>query len=105
MHWFAWTEVGGELLQIESVIMPGKGKAYYTGKLGDVMKESVQAAQSFVHSNASNMAYQRPYLKKMIFMFTFQKVLLQKMVHQLVLQCLLQLFQRLLEFLLKIILQ
>ena len=42
----AWTEVGGELLQIESVIMPGKGKAYYTGKLGDVMKESVQAAQS-----------------------------------------------------------
>ena len=33
--------------------MPGKGKAYYTGKLGDVMKESVQAAQSFVHSNAS----------------------------------------------------
>ena len=49
----AWTEVGGELLQIESVIMPGKGKAYYTGKLGDVMKESVQAAQSFVHSNAA----------------------------------------------------
>ena len=48
----AWTEVGGELLQIEAVIMPGKGKAFYTGKLGDVMKESVQAAQSFVHSNA-----------------------------------------------------
>ncbi len=49
----AWTEVGGELLQIESVIMPGKGKAIYTGKLGDVMKESVQAAQSFVHSNSA----------------------------------------------------
>ena len=49
----AWTEVGGELLQIEAVIMPGKGKAIYTGKLGDVMKESVQAAQSFVHSNAA----------------------------------------------------
>ncbi len=49
----AWTEVGGELLQVESLIMPGKGKAYYTGKLGDVMKESVQAAQSFVHSNSS----------------------------------------------------
>mgnify|MGYP001356191904 CR=1 FL=1 len=49
----AWTEVGGELLQIESVIMHGKGKAHYTGKLGDVMKESVQAAQSFVHSNAA----------------------------------------------------
>ncbi len=49
----AWTEVGGELLQVESLIMPGKGKAYYTGKLGDVMKESVQAAQSFVHSNSN----------------------------------------------------
>ena len=48
----AWTEVGGELLQIESVIMPGKGKALFTGKLGEVMKESVQAAQSFVSSNA-----------------------------------------------------
>ena len=35
--------------------MPGKGKAYYTGKLGDVMKESVQAAQSFVHSNAKKI--------------------------------------------------
>ncbi len=54
----AWTEVGGELLQIESVIMPGKGKAYYTGKLGDVMKESVQAAQSFVHSNALKFGIQ-----------------------------------------------
>ena len=49
----AWTEVGGELLQIEAVKMPGKGKTNYTGKLGDVMKESVQAAQSFVHSNAA----------------------------------------------------
>ncbi len=49
----AWTEVGGELLQVEAVIMPGKGKAIYTGKLGDVMKESVQAAQSFVHSNSA----------------------------------------------------
>ena len=49
----AWTEVGGEILQIEAVVMPGKGKTNYTGKLGDVMKESVQAAQSFVHSNAA----------------------------------------------------
>ena len=49
----AWTEVGGELLQIEAVKMIGKGKTNYTGKLGDVMKESVQAAQSFVHSNAA----------------------------------------------------
>ena len=48
----AWTEVGGEILQIESVIMPGKGKMTITGKLGDVMKESIHAAQSYVRSRA-----------------------------------------------------
>ena len=46
----AWTEVGGELLSIESLTLPGKGKVIATGKLGDVMKESVQAAESFVKS-------------------------------------------------------
>ena len=46
----AWTEVGGEILQIESVIMPGKGLMTITGKLGDVMKESIQAAKSYVRS-------------------------------------------------------
>jgi len=46
----AWTEVGGELLSIESVVMPGKGNVAHTGKLGDVMQESVQAARSFVRS-------------------------------------------------------
>jgi ATP-dependent Lon protease len=46
----AWTEVGGELLSIESVTVPGKGKVNATGKLGDVMKESVQAAESYVKS-------------------------------------------------------
>ena len=46
----AWTEVGGELLSIESVTMPGKGNVAHTGKLGDVMQESVQAARSFVRS-------------------------------------------------------
>ena len=49
----AWTEVGGEILQIEAVSMKGKGKTNYTGKLGDVMKESVQAAQSYVQSNST----------------------------------------------------
>lgn len=48
----AWTEVGGELLTIESAIMPGKGKAAYTGKLGDVMQESIQAATTVVRSRA-----------------------------------------------------
>ena len=48
----AWTEVGGELLTIEAVTVPGKGQVATTGKLGDVMKESVQAAFSFVKSRA-----------------------------------------------------
>ncbi|AFJ03793.1 ATP-dependent protease La Type I [Methylophaga frappieri] len=49
----AWTEVGGELLTIESAVMPGKGKASYTGKLGDVMQESIQAATTVVRSRAA----------------------------------------------------
>ncbi|MEO5375670.1 MAG: endopeptidase La [Alphaproteobacteria bacterium] len=48
----AWTEVGGELLSIEAVIMPGKGAATLTGQLGDVMKESIQAARSYVRSRS-----------------------------------------------------
>jgi ATP-dependent Lon protease len=48
----AWTEVGGELLTIEAVTLPGKGRVTATGKLGDVMKESVQAAESFVRSRS-----------------------------------------------------
>ena len=49
----AWTEVGGELLTIEAVTVPGKGKVTATGKLGDVMKESVQAAESYVKSRSA----------------------------------------------------
>jgi len=49
----AWTEVGGELLSIESVVMSGKGKLSYTGQLGDVMQESIQAAMSVVRSRAA----------------------------------------------------
>jgi len=48
----AWTEVGGDLLVIEAVTMPGKGKTSITGKLGDVMQESVQAAISYVRSRS-----------------------------------------------------
>ncbi len=48
----AWTEVGGELLSIEAVSMPGKGVFSHTGKLGDVMQESVQAARSYVRSRS-----------------------------------------------------
>ncbi len=48
----AWTEFGGELLSVEAVVVPGKGKMTITGKLGDVMQESVQAARSYVRSRA-----------------------------------------------------
>ncbi|MEN8169090.1 MAG: endopeptidase La [Pseudomonadota bacterium] len=51
----AWTEVGGELLSIETVVVPGKGKHTVTGQLGDVMKESIQAAMSVVRSRASSL--------------------------------------------------
>ncbi|CAA7625800.1 endopeptidase La [Magnetospirillum sp. UT-4] len=51
----AWTEVGGELLTIEAVTMPGKGSFSHTGKLGDVMQESVQAARSYVRSRSVSL--------------------------------------------------
>jgi ATP-dependent Lon protease len=51
----AWTEVGGELLTIEAVSMPGKGNFSITGKLGDVMQESVQAARSYVRSRSVSL--------------------------------------------------
>ena len=49
----AWTEVGGELLQIEAVLVPGRGRVTVTGKLGDVMQESVQAANAYIRSRAA----------------------------------------------------
>ena len=51
----AWTEVGGELLTIEVAVMPGKGKTITTGKLGEVMQESIQAALSVVRSRAPRL--------------------------------------------------
>ncbi len=60
----AWTEVGGELLTIESVMLPGKGKMTITGKLGDVMQESVQAAKSYVRSRALSIGVKPPQFDK-----------------------------------------
>jgi len=60
----AWTEVGGELLSIETVVMPGKGKLEYTGKLGDVMKESIKAAKSFIRSKCLDYGIVPPTFEK-----------------------------------------
>jgi ATP-dependent Lon protease len=60
----AWTEVGGELLHIEAVVVPGKGKMQITGKLGDVMQESVQAAASYVRSRAAIFGIKPPLFEK-----------------------------------------
>ena len=60
----AWTQVGGELLFIETLIMPGKGKLTVTGKLGDVMQESAQAALSYVRSRAENLMIEDEFYKK-----------------------------------------
>ena len=60
----AWTEVGGELLSIETVVMPGKGKLEYTGKLGDVMKESIKAAKSFIRSKCLDYGIIPPVFEK-----------------------------------------
>ncbi|MDA7987983.1 MAG: endopeptidase La [Alphaproteobacteria bacterium] len=60
----AWTEVGGELLLVEAVTLGGKGRATATGTLGDVMRESVQAAESYVKSRASGFGIRQEVLEK-----------------------------------------
>ncbi len=60
----AWTSVGGELLTIEAVLLPGKGKTITTGKLGDVMQESVQAAMSVVRSRAKKLGIAEDFYEK-----------------------------------------
>ncbi len=60
----AWTSVGGELLTIEAVLLPGKGKTITTGKLGDVMQESVQAAMSVVRSRAAHLGIAEDFYEK-----------------------------------------
>ncbi len=60
----AWTEVGGELLTIESVVLPGKGKTTTTGKLGEVMQESIQAALSVVRKRAQSLGIADDFYQK-----------------------------------------
>jgi len=60
----AWTEVGGELLTVEALLVPGKGKITITGKLGDVMQESVQAANAYVRSRAAEFGIEPPLFER-----------------------------------------
>ncbi len=60
----AWTEVGGELLQIEAVLVPGRGRVTVTGKLGDVMQESVQAANAYIRSRAATFGIKHNIFEK-----------------------------------------
>jgi ATP-dependent Lon protease len=60
----AWTEVGGELLTIEAAVVPGKGKSTYTGRLGDVMQESIQAAITVVRSRALSLGIEPDFHEK-----------------------------------------
>jgi len=60
----AWTEVGGDLLTIEAVTMPGKGNIIRTGTLGDVMKESIEAARTVVRSRANKLGIKRDVFEK-----------------------------------------
>jgi len=60
----AWTELGGELLATEVTIMPGKGQLIITGKLGDVMQESAQAAMSYVRSRANELGLEKDFYQK-----------------------------------------
>jgi ATP-dependent Lon protease len=61
----AWTQVGGELLQIEAMLMPGKGKLEQTGQLGEVMKESIQAAMTVVRSRAKDLGLDPDFYQKL----------------------------------------
>ena len=78
----AWTSVGGDTLQIEVNVMPGKGEIMLTGQLGDVMKESARAGISYIRSVTKNMQSQKISSRSMIFMCTFRKVQFRKTDHQ-----------------------
>lgn len=89
----AYTQFGGDTLSVEATHYKGEGRLVLTGKLGDVMKESAQAALSYVKTNAEKFDINPDVLNKVIYIFMYQKGQFLKMVHLQVLQLLQQLFQ------------
>ncbi len=83
----AWTEVGGDLLTIETACVPGKGKLTYTGLLGEVMQESIQAALTVVRSRADKLGINSDFYENVIFTFTFRKGRRRKTVRAPVSRC------------------
>ena len=74
----AWTESGGDILQIEVSVVPGKGKLTITGKLGEVMNESAQAAMTYVRSRQPSCSSTGTFIRRSIFIFMFRKGLSPK---------------------------
>ncbi len=79
----AWTEFGGDILGIETVVMPGKGKVTITGKLGEVMQESAQAALSYVRSRQHGWELNPIFIKTSTSTFTSRRAVFPKMAHRL----------------------
>ena len=78
----AWTESGGDILQIEVSVVPGKGKLTITGKLGEVMNESAQAAMTYVRSRVRSCSSTGIFIRQSIFIFMFRKGLYPKTDHR-----------------------
>ena len=83
----AWTEVGGDILFIEAVDMPGKGKITQTGKLGEVMKESIETAYSVVRAHSKDLGLILKFLRRRISISMCRRELHRKTGHPQVLQC------------------
>ena len=79
MRGLAWTAVGGDTLQIEVNVMPGKGEFLLTGQLGDVMKESAQAGISFIRSVAEQYKIPKEFSRNTTSTFIFRREPFQKM--------------------------